>query len=434
MSVSSVGTGTGGGLPTGSGTGPDALTEIEKTPFAKLAILMVTAFIDMLGMLMIIPLLPFYAKDMGAGGMMVGILVSAFSLAQLVSAPMWGRFSDKYGRRPALIVGLSSSAIAFIVFAYADSLWLLFLSRIIQGAGGGTVSVIQAYVADATRPEDRAKSLGWLSAATNAGVAIGPAIGSWMAFLGPHAPGLAAAALCVVNIVFVSRYLTESREIHVDAPDASGAPVTPPKRKGSREAVWHVVRRPDEPASRLILIYSIAIGGFQGVIALLALFLAFRFGVTEKTIGYFYMYIGTLSVVVRALILGKMVDRVGEPKLSRWGLMLMAAGLVGIALSHDYVSLFLAVGLLPLGTAFTFPCVTAMLSRVVSAKERGLYMGVQQTYGGITRIAFPVLLGMAYDSFMGETSPFYISATLVFATLLLAKDLELYAPRIKRAA
>lgn len=402
----------------------------EKTAFAKLVILMVTAFIDMMGMLMIIPLLPFYAQKMGGGGFMVGVLVSAFSLAQLVSAPIWGKFSDKYGRRPALIVGLTSSAIAFIVFAYADSLWLLFLSRIIQGAGGGTVSVIQAYVADATRPEDRAKSLGWLSAATNAGVAIGPALGSGMAVLGPHAPGLAAAGLCVLNILFVSRFLTESREHPAETTDASGAPVAPKKARGSREAVWNVVRHPDEPASRLILIYSIAIGGFQGIIAILALFLAFRFGVTEKTIGYFYMYIGTLSVVVRALILGKLVDKVGEPKLSRWGLGLMAMGLIGIALSHDYVSLFLAVGLLPLGTAFTFPCVTAMLSRVVSSAERGLYMGVQQTYGGITRIAAPLLLGMAYDSMLGEQSPFFISAMLVLATLLLGKDLEKYAPRI----
>jgi MFS family permease len=419
-------------LAGGSTATPDGAP--EKTAFAKLVVLMITAFIDMMGMLMIIPLLPFYAKNMGGGGMVVGILVSAFSLAQLVSAPIWGRFSDKYGRRPALIVGLSSSAIAFIVFAYADSLWLLFLSRVIQGAGGGTVSVIQAYVADATRPEDRAKSLGWLSAATNAGVAIGPALGSGMAVLGPHAPGLAAAGLCLVNIVFVSKFLTESRVNHVDAPDANGVTAAPKKPKGSREAVWHVLRHPDEPSSRLILIYSIAIGGFQGIIAVLALFLAFRFGVTEKTIGYFYMYIGTLSVVVRALILGKMVDKVGEPKLSRWGLGLMATGLVGIALSHDYVSLLLAVGLLPLGTAFTFPCVTAMLSRVVSSAERGLYMGVQQTYGGITRIAFPILLGMAYDSILGEQSPFFISAMLVLATLLLGKDLELYAPRIVKTA
>ena len=403
------------------------VTEPEKSAFGKLVVLMITAFIDMLGMLMILPILPFYAKDLGGGGLVVGLLVSAFSLAQLVSAPLWGRFSDKHGRRPALMVGLAASAIAYVVFAYADSLW--FLSRIVQGAGGGTVSVIQAYVADVTKPEDRAKSLGWLSAATNAGVAIGPAIGSAVSVWGTHTPGLIAAALCVVNVIFASRYLTEVRKPRA-APVAGEVPM---KRKGSREAVWRVVSHPDEPASRLVLIYAIAIGAFQGTTSILALFLAYRFDVTAKTIGFFFMYLGTLSVIVRALFLGKIVDHFGEPKLSRLGLMFLAAGLVGMALSHNLIALFLAVGLLPLGTAFTFPCVTAMLSRVVSSSERGLYMGVQQTYGGITRIAFPVIFGAAFDSVLGEPSPFFISATLVLATLLLGRDMELYAPQVKRS-
>ena len=249
---------------------PDAPTS-NRSQVGKLAVLMITAFIDMLGMWMILPLLPFYATTLGADGLLVGMLVSSFSVAQLLSAPYWGRFSDRYGRRPALMVGLASSAIAYVVFAYADSLWLMFLSRIIQGAGGGTVSVIQAYVADATKPEDRAKSLGWLSAATNAGVAIGPVIGSWVQHLGLHTPGLIAAALCVVNMGFAYRYLTEARKS-----TAAERKAAPPR--SSREAVWRVVSHPDEPASRLIMIYAIAIGAFQGTYAVLALFLAYRFG------------------------------------------------------------------------------------------------------------------------------------------------------------
>lgn len=391
-----------------------------KSAFGKLVVLMVTAFIDMLGLLMILPLLPFYAKNLGAGGAVVGLLVSSFSVAQLLSAPIWGRFSDRYGRRPALMVGLGASAIAYVVFAYADSLWLLFLSRIVQGAGGGTVSVIQAYVADATRPEDRAKSLGWLSAATNAGVALGPVIGSWVQLWNKNTPGLVAAGLCVVNMLFAWKYLTEVRKPHSDGLTSV--------RKGSRETVMRVISHPSEPASRLILIYALAIGAFQGTTAILALFLAERFGVNESTIGYFFMYIGVLSVVVRALILGRLVDHVGEPRLSRVGIVFLAAGLVGLSLAPNLPLLALSVGMLPLGTAFTFPCVTAMLSRVVSSTDRGLYMGVQQTYGGITRVAFPVLLGVAFDAF-GQASPFWISATVVLSTLLMGRNLEKYAPR-----
>lgn len=382
---------------------------------------MITAFIDMLGVLMIIPLLPFYAQDLGANGLMVGLLVSSFSVAQLLSAPLWGRFSDRYGRRPALIVGLSASCLAYLVFAYADTLWLLFLSRIIQGAGGGTVSVIQAYVTDAVRPNDRAKALGWLSAATNAGVALGPVVPIVLTNLGRHAPGLIAAAFCIINIMFASKYLVEVRKPGgVDKQRVPGR---------SRAVLASVLLHPNAPTSRLIQIYAISIGAFQGTTAVLALFLAWRFGVTAKTIGYFFMYIGVLSVLTRAWLLGKLLDRYGEAKLSRVGLVLLAAGLVGLSFSRDYVTLALSVGLMPLGTAFTFPGVTALLSKVISSSERGLYMGVQQTYGGITRVAFPPLLGIAFDR-LGQQSPFWISATMVMLTLLLGRDLEKYAPRV----
>jgi MFS family permease len=174
----------------------------------KLVVLMVTAFVDMMGILIVAPLLPFVARTMlghgpiwtalnavhlGGEGMVISILIMMFSVAQLASAPYWGRVSDRYGRRPALMIGLGASAVAYVIFAYANSLEMLFLVRIVQGAGGGTVGVIQAYVADATEPKDRAKALGWLSAATNAGVALGPLIGAASLGFGSQSPGLIAA-------------------------------------------------------------------------------------------------------------------------------------------------------------------------------------------------------------------------------------------------
>jgi multidrug resistance protein len=398
----------------------------------KLAVLMVTAFVDMVGLLMILPLLPFYAKALGGSGLVVGVLVSSFAIAQLLASPFWGRFSDRYGRRPALLIGLTASAIAYVVFAYANSLWLLFVSRIVQGAGGGTVSVIQAYVADAVPPEDRAKGLGWLSAATNAGVALGPLLGSLAMAGGRAAPGLVAAALCFVNIVFAARYLTESR----DLTEARGQPR---KRGRSIEAVLRVVTHSSDPPSRLIWIYAIAIGAFQGVGAILALFLNARFGVTEKTIGFFFMYIGVIAVLTRAVILGRAVDYFGEVRLSRIGLILLTVGLAsmpfmdrvasplgaatnGAGAVLPYLPLAFAVTLLPLGTAFTFPCVTALLSRVIPSHERGLYMGVQQTFGGMARVAFPILAGYAFDRVV--ELPFLVSAGLVAGTLVLGVGME----------
>ena len=393
----------------------------------KLVVLMATAFMDMVGVLMIIPLLPFYATAMGSGGFVVGLLVSSFSIAQLLMAPVWGRLSDTYGRRPALMVGMTASAIAYVIFAYADNLWMLFFSRLVQGAGGGTVSVIQAYVADAMPPKDRAKGLGWLSASTNAGVALGPLLGAFALRWGTAGPGLFAAGLSVLNIAFAWKFLSESR----DMKEAVAGRGKLGSFGRSREAVMRVATHPNEPASRLIWIYSITIGAFQGSTAILALFLAVRFGVTEKTIGYFFAYIGVLSVVTRALILGPAVDRYGEAKLSRAGMVLLAIGLGMLPFMYPaanplltYLPLALAVALIPLGTAFTFPCVTALLSRVVPGNERGLYMGVQQTFGGASRVIFPIVYGYLFDRMI--QLPFLLAAALVAGTISLGLGMESY--------
>ena len=177
----------------------------------KLAVLMLVAFVDMMGLMIIWPLLPLYAKNLGATATVVGLLAASFPVAQLVSSPVWGYVSDRYGRRPALLVGLGASAFAYIVFGFAHTVWLLFLSRFVQGLGGGTTGVVQAYVADSMVPRERAKALGWLSAATSAGVIIGPAIGSFMHRFGEAAPGLFASALVLVNVAFAWKWLPESR-------------------------------------------------------------------------------------------------------------------------------------------------------------------------------------------------------------------------------
>src|SRR2546421_10227013 len=217
--------------------------EVRKIP-AKLFTLMITAFVDMIGLLMIIPLLPFYVKTLGGAGVdalgmhfgigiISGFIVAAFTVAQLLSAPMWGRFSDRVGRRPTLLIALGAAAIAYLIFGFAHSLLVLFLSRIVEGAGGGTVGVIQAYLADSTDPKDRARALGWLSATTNLGVALGPVLGSFAIALGKRdlmpgpatmqmghaAPGIMAAGLCLLNMIFVARYLKESRDFSEEPKD-----------------------------------------------------------------------------------------------------------------------------------------------------------------------------------------------------------------------
>ena len=416
--------------------------ELKKIP-PKLMVLMATAFMDMVGLLMVVPLLPFYVKKLGGEGvefmgmhlgigMLSGIIASAFTVAQLISSPMWGRFSDKFGRRPALLIALSAAGVAYLVFGFAESLWLLLLSRIVQGAGGGTVGVIQAYVADTTEPEHRARNLGWLSAATNLGVALGPVVGAFAVVLGERdlvpggaelrmgeaAPGIVAAALCGLTILFAWKYLKESKtHQHLES-----------ERRQPREAISRMFTHFGEPSSRLIWIYAIAIGAFQGTFPVLPLFLNEEFQVTERTIGYFFMYIGSISVFARVLLLGKLVDRMGEARLSRFGLVLLALGLATMPLSPNILVLALSVAMLPLGTAFTFPCVTALLSRVINPADRGLYMGLQQSFGGVSRIIAPLWAGFAFDA-LGVGVPFYTAAVFVLATISLGLGLDQYAKR-----
>jgi multidrug resistance protein len=387
----------------------------------KLTVLMITAFVDMLGLAMIIPLLPFYATKMGASATIVGVLIAAFSIAQLASAPLWGLFSDRYGRRPALLAGLLVSAVAYVIFAYASTLWLLLLSRIVQGFGGGTIGVVQAYVADASDPNDRAKSLGWLSAATSLGAVVGPAIGSALIHWGRHAPGIASAIFCFLVSVFAWIYLRESKD---DTPITSEHEIVPQTSSG---AVWSVIAHPKAPAQRLIWLYAIAIGAFYGTVPTLPLLLANRLPITEANVGYFVMYLGGMGVFVRAGILGRMIEWLGEAKLTRLGLVLLAVGLALIAAVHSYLTLLFSLTLMPLGTAFVFPCVTAMLSRVVPKRQRGLYMGVQHTFGGVSRVVFPLAAGVAMDH-LGLGFPFVIAGVLVLSTLLLTTSMEDYAP------
>ncbi|MCR9248690.1 MAG: MFS transporter [bacterium] len=414
------------------------IREIPRIP-GKLLVLMAAAFLDMVGLLMIVPLLPFYVSRLAGEsgrielvgveigtGELVGIVMATFTLAQLTSAPLWGRFSDRHGRRPAMLIALGMAAISYVLFGFADSLPLLLLSRLVQGLGGGTVGVIQGYVADSTDPAQRARALGWLSASTNLGVALGPVLGSYAVELGDlpfwaeadratvahAAPGVLAAVLCVITMAFAARFLRESNEGR--GRSKARVPV--------HQALLEVIRRPLVPPSRLILTYAVAIGAFTGATSQVALSFEARFGIDDKLIGYVFFWIGAISVFTRVLALGPLVDRLGEVRLSRIGIATLVTGLVLVALADSLPELAIAVAMLPLGTAFTFPCVTALLSRVVDQNNRGMYMGLQQTFGGMLRIAMPLACGYAFDHH-GVTAPFFVAAACVAATLPLGYGL-----------
>ncbi|HET8624836.1 MAG TPA: MFS transporter [Gemmatimonadales bacterium] len=395
----------------------------------QLPVLFITAFVDMVGLAMIVPLLPYYATEFGANAKVVGLLVSAFSVAQLLVAPVWGRFSDRYGRRPAILAGLLLSAVAFAIFGFADSVLALLVSRVVQGLGGGTIGVVQAYVADTSSPAERTKSLGWLSAVTSLGAVFGPIFGGGLAALGGrHAPGIAAAILSLVVAAFAWRFLEEPKPSAM----TSGGNVAA-TRLTSRQAVGRVLVHWSDPASRLIWIYAVGIGAFYGTIQISPLLLMQRFGVTETNAGFFVAYLGGMGVLVRSLFLGPIVDRLGEPRLTRLGIFFLAGGLAATGLADRWPLLFAGFTLMPLGTAFLFPCVTGLLSAAVRSAERGLFMGVQHTFGGVSRVIFPVAAGVLIDRF-DVGVPYWIAGLCTLATLPLTRGMARAAGRERKAA
>ncbi len=387
-----------------------------KLSVKRLWVLMVTAFVDMIGFALIMPLLPFYATRFGASPSIIGVLIAAFAVAQLISAPLWGRLSDRFGRRPVLLSGQALAAGSFLVFAGADSVWLLLASRFLQGIGGGTISAAQAYVGDAVGPEERAKALGWITACSSAGVMVGPAIASLSIRYSYAAPGLIAALLSVLGLLFAWRWLPES-----SAPRKVGA--VAPERPSLLRALADVLRHPGRPVNALIWIYAAGMMAFMALNGVMALYLAAHFGVTERNIGWYYVAIGAVAVVMRALVLGAAVGRFGEVRVLRIGALLLALGMVMAPFATTPRTFLAAAVCIPAGTSLLFPCTTSLVSRYSPRGGMGQSHGVQQAMGGVSRMLGPLWATALFER-LGHAEPFWISAALVLATALFSLKLH----------
>jgi multidrug resistance protein len=397
---------------------------VSRNQFRRLAVLIGVNFVDMIGFMIVLPLLPFYALKLNASPETIGQLIASYSIAQLVAAPIWGRVSDRYGRRPAVLIGLSASTVAYIVFGLASSVWLLLLSRIVQGLGGGTTGVAQAYVADTVDPADRARALGWLSAATSAGVMVGPAIGSSAAHLGQAAPGMVAAVLCLINVFFAWRWLPESRK-------ESAAQTRP--RKPVWYPAWAALRHPTTPIGRLLWIYGVGMLAFASLTSIMALYLGAEFGFDEKSIGYVFLYVGVLSFIMRSVLLGPIVDRLGETRTLRIGTVLLVLGLALYPVPHNLWTLALVIPLVPIGTALLFPATTSLMSRESDPAELGTMMGVAQTFAGLARVAAPLLATTLFQR-LGHGWPFFVAGGFVALVGIMAFQIEVHPRAAKRAA
>ena len=373
---------------------------------------MVVAFVSTLGEFLVVALLPFYAERYGATPFEVGALVSAFALAAMASAPLWGRLADRSGRRPALLLGLLVSAAGYLLFGMAQSLELLLLARLVHGVGGGTVPVVFAYIADSVTGERRAEGIGWVTAVTSSAAMIGPAVGSLATQLHPAGAGAVAAAFSLAAAVFARIWLPESRRRREES-DAEEAPYS------ILGAVGRVAVQPLRPLNLLIWIYAAGQIGMAGMTAIIGLYLGRRFGVDESNIGLFFFYLGGLSIAFRVLVLGWAVRRYGELNVLRAGAVSFGVGLVAIPFATGLWTLGAAVFFVPLGTSLLFPCTTSQVSkRAPGSDVVGQVLGVQQAYGNASKIAAPLVATYMFQALSPEAPFVAIGVVLILAAVM----------------
>jgi MFS transporter, DHA1 family, tetracycline resistance protein len=391
---------------TGTGEIVQAGSGMKRSP---LAILFMAVLVDMMGFGIVIPVLPFYALEMGADAVTVTLLIASFSAMQMAATPVWGRVSDRRGRRPLLIAGLFASAVSYLIFGMANSIALLLISRIAAGAAGGTISVAHAYVADTTQAGERAHGMGMIGAAAGLGVMLGPAIGGFSATFGLSAPGYVAAALCALNGTAAIFLLPESRPASL----RGGA------RTGEAATLGGWVRAMARyPLALLLGVYFLGITSFTAMTALLALYFERVFDIGPAEMGMMFAVAGGVTVVVRGVVLGRLVRRFGEIATVRVGATALGVSFLLLPWVPSFGWALAAVPFYALGAGTLFPALATLTSFSTDVDSQGSILGGSQLIGGLGRVLGPLWAGFLFQH-LAIHSPFHVAALLTAAALTL---------------
>ncbi len=366
---------------------------------SPLAVLFLTVFVDLLGFGILIPILPSYAKSFGASATMIGLLGAIYSLAQMLFAPVWGRVSDRVGRRPVILVTAAGACVSYLVFGFAEALWLLFVARAFAGACGANISTAQAYVADVTTPADRARGMGMIGAALGLGFTLGPAIGGLAAHWGgKHAPFFVAAGLAAVNFVWAYVALPEP-ERHSER-----------ARRGlSSYADALRVRE----LAFFIFVYLLVTFAFSHIETAYVLFNHDELGFGERENGLMFTLIGVIMVIMQMSTVRPLTARYGSKRLIVAGTAICATGALLMPFATVWWHLLPATVLIAVGNALFSPSLSAVISVAAPADRQGEMLGVSQSAGAIGRIGGPSSGGLLYDH-AGHAWPFWVCAALLY--------------------
>jgi DHA1 family tetracycline resistance protein-like MFS transporter len=375
----------------------------------KLVTVFIIVFIDLLGFSLILPLLPYYAETFGASPTLVGLLVGSYAAAQLIGAPVLGRLSDRYGRRPILLLSILGTFLGFLLLGFARSLWMLFASRILDGLTGGNISVAQAYITDVTDEKNRAKGLGLIGAAFGLGFVIGPAVGGVLSTWGYAVPALAAAGLSGLNLITVFTWLPESLS------EARRAEISQrPRSAFSLGALWHALNRPRVgPLLHVRLFFGLASATFQSIFALYA---QYRLGLTAQSTGYLLAYVGVLVVLVQGVAIGRLTARFSESRLIFSAVVLMAASLLAWAFAPNLPVLLVVLAPLSLATGTLNTVINSALTKAVYPEEVGGTLGLSASLESLTRVIAPSAGGLLLEK-LGAAAPGVAGALIMAWTV-----------------
>jgi len=376
------------------------------------AILFLTVFIHLLGFGIIIPLLPYYAETYGATGFTVGLLTTSFSFCQFLFAPVWGRLSDRVGRRPVLIGSLLVTGLSYLIYAGAGTLAMLFASRMLAGVAGAVLSTAQAYVADTTTRENRTKGMGLIGAAFGMGFIFGPAIGGILSRWGFAVPAYASAGLALAAALFALLRLPESLPAGIRA-EASA-------RRTSRTSFREAFRRPVVGA--VLGLFFVATLCFSGMEAILALFSQRFFGWGPHEIGYLFAYVGVVAASMQMGIVGNLARRFGERALVRAGLFLMGGAFVAAGLVPPLALFLVVMGAIAVASGLLTPSLSGLVSIATPPEEQGGILGIYQSLGSLARAVGPFLGGLVFDV-VSPGAPLWMAGIVLFAAALAAARL-----------
>ena len=384
---------------------------------ASLAVLFLTVFIDLIGFGMVIPFLSFYAHEYGASGVMVGAVVGVYSIMQFFFAPLWGRLSDRVGRRPVLLISLAASCTGYLLFGLAQGLTVLLASRIIAGVGGANIGTAQAYITDATTPEERARGMGLIGAAFGMGFILGPPLSGILAAVGLRhhlpgnlLPGLVAASLSLTAFIVGLTVLPESK------PDSVVERSRVPPQFDA--ALWRRIGG-DALLSvcfAALFLTLLAVAGMETSVTLHA---KEHFGFRPLDMAYFFLFMGVIVATIQGGLIGRLAKTVGERTLIVIGATSFVIGFVLLPSIHRVPLLYVVAFLIAIGQGLCYPALTSLVSKSAAEHERGSILGMATAVGSLARFAGPIVSGMLYD-FARAAGSFYGGAVFMSGALALA--------------